>query len=83
VKSLIKDFFIWVSIQLKIKVRIPKTNNVREIQIKKGSTVADLLKNLNIKPDTVIAMSKNMPIPVDDTLNENQEITIIHVSSGG
>ncbi|MDH7517959.1 MAG: MoaD/ThiS family protein [Candidatus Thermoplasmatota archaeon] len=68
---------------MKIKVRIPKTNNVREIQIKKGSTVADLLKNLNIKPDTVIAMSKNMPIPVDDTLNENQEITIIHVSSGG
>jgi len=83
VKSLIKDFFIWVSIQLKIKVRIPKTNAIKEIQLTKGSNVGDLLKNLNVRPDTVIVMSKNMPIPVDDTLNENQEVTIIQVESGG
>ncbi len=82
-KSLIKDFFIWVSIQLKIKVRIPKTNAIKEIQLTKGSNVGDLLKNLNVRPDTVIVMSKNMPIPVDDTLNENQEVTIIQVASGG
>jgi sulfur carrier protein ThiS len=36
-----------------------------------------------IKPDTLIVMSDNKPIPVDDVLNEGQELTIIQVASGG
>lgn len=68
---------------MKIKVRISKTNTTEEIQLAKESTVEDLLKHLKIRPDAVIVMNKNMPIPVDDTLNEDQEITIIQVASGG
>jgi len=68
---------------LKIKVRIAKTNTTKDIQVTKESTVGDLLEHLKIRPDAVIVMSKNMPVPVDDTLNENQEITIIQVASGG
>jgi sulfur carrier protein ThiS len=68
---------------LKIKVRIPKVNTIKDIQLAEGSNVEDLLKHLKIKPDAVIAMSKNMPIPVDDILNEDQEVTVIQVASGG
>ena len=51
--------------------------------MEKGSTVLDLLNKLNIKPDTVIVMSKKTPFPIDENLNGKQEITIIQIFSGG
>lgn len=68
---------------MKIKIKISRTNKENEVQMKKGSTVLDLLNKLKIKPDTVVIMSKKTPIPIDDTLKDKQEITIIQVFSGG
>jgi len=82
-KSLIKAFFIWVSIPVKIKVKLSRNNKTKEILLEKGSTVETLLEKMNLKPDTLIIMNKNVPIPVDSILNQNQEITIVQVSSGG
>lgn len=68
---------------MKIKIKISRTNKENEVQMKKGSTVLDLLNKLKIKPDTVVIMSKKTPIPIDNTLKDKQEITIIQVFSGG
>ena len=68
---------------MKIKVNLSRINKTKEIQLEEGSTIENLLEKLNLKPDTLIIMNKNMPIPVDSVLNHNQEITIIEVSSGG
>ena len=83
VKSLIKDFFISLSIQVEIKAKLSRTKETRKINVETGSTVEYLLKKIKLKPDTLIVMSNNKPIPVDDVLNENQELTIIQVASGG
>ena len=83
VKSLIKPFFIWVLIQVKIKVKISRSNIEKNIQLEKGSTVMDLLNKLKIKPDTVVVMSDKLPIPIDENLKDNQKITVIQVFSGG
>ena len=83
VKSLIKDFFISLSIQVEIKAKISRTKETRKINVETGSTVEYLLKKIKLKPDTLIVMSNNEPIPVDDVLNEGQELTIIQVASGG
>ena len=82
-KSLIKDFFIWVSIQLKIKVRLSRTNEMREINLEPGSKVEDLVRKIRLRPDTIIVLSNDTPIPIDDVLSKDQELTIIQVSSGG
>ena len=66
-----------------IRVKIVRSNEIKKANIKKGSTIEDLLKKINLKPDTIIVMNKNHPIPIDDILNENQELTILQVSSGG
>jgi len=68
---------------VKIKVKLPRNKQLKEITIKEGSTVEDLLKKINIKPDTIIVMDKNQPVPTDDILNEGQELTILQVASGG
>lgn len=83
VKSLIKPFFIWVSIQVKIKVNISRTKEIKSLELGAGATVQDVLKKLNLKPDTMVVMSKNKPIPIDDELREGEELVIIQVSSGG
>ena len=68
---------------MEIKVKISRTKETREINVEPGSTVEYLLKKIKLKPDTLIVMSNNKPIPIDDVLNNNQELTIIQVASGG
>ena len=68
---------------MQIKVKISRSNIEKDIQLEKGSTVMDLLNKLKIKPDTVVVMSNKSPIPIDDILKDNQNITVIQVFSGG
>ena len=68
---------------MKISVKLSREKNIKEIELKNGSTVMDLLKKLNLKPDTLIVMNKDLPVPVDDVLKDKQDISIIIVSSGG
>jgi sulfur carrier protein ThiS len=66
-----------------IKVKLSRTNETKQLKIKEGSTIKDLLKTINLKPDTVIVLNKEIPIPIDDELKDKQEIIVINVSSGG
>jgi len=68
---------------MKINVKIMRTGETKKIVLEKGSTVENLLDKIKVKPDAIIAMSNDKPIPVDNPLNENQEILIIQVASGG
>jgi len=68
---------------VEIKAKISRTKETRKINVEPGSTVEYLLKKIKLKPDTLIVMSKNKPIPIDDVLNNNQELIIIQVASGG
>jgi len=68
---------------VEIKAKISRTKETRKINIEPGSTVEYLLKKIKLKPDTLIVMSNNKPIPIDDVLNNNQELIIIQVASGG
>jgi sulfur carrier protein ThiS len=66
-----------------ITVTLSRTKEIRKLEFEKGLTVEHVLKKLNLKPDTVIVMSKNRPVPIDDEIKDEQELTILQVSSGG
>ncbi len=68
---------------MKITVKFQRSNETKQIELKIGSTVNELLKKVDVKPDTVIIMSNNKPTPIDDELSDGQELTILQVSSGG
>ena len=68
---------------MKIKITLLRTNEKKEINLENNSKVENLLKKLNLKPDTIIILHKNKPIPIDDLLKDGQELTIMQVSSGG
>ena len=68
---------------MKVKVKLLRTGDTKEIEILEGSLVKDLLAKINIKPDTSIVMIEERPVPIDELLTNGKELTIIQVSSGG
>lgn len=68
---------------MKIKVNISRTKETKSLELDIGTTVQGALKKLNLKPDTIVVMNKNKPIPIDDELRDGEELVIIQVSSGG
>ena len=68
---------------MKIKVKLIPQNSSQEVTLKKGSTVTDLLRTIHRRPDGVIVLKNKTPLPVDDVLNDDQELSIVQVASGG
>ena len=68
---------------MKVRVKLSRTDQVKELNLKDGSTAQDILKQFDLKPDTAIIMNKNRPIPIDEEIKESDQLTIIQVSSGG
>ena len=66
-----------------IRINLSRNNETKDIEVQTGSTVNDVLKKINLKPDTVIVMDKDKPIPIDDVVVDGQDLTILQVSSGG
>jgi len=68
---------------MKIQVKTLPENTIKEYNIHDSVTVEKLFKQMNLKPDAVIALRNNKPIPLTTVLQENDEITIIKIASGG
>jgi len=68
---------------MKIRIKILPDNSTKVVDIEQGSTINDLLKKIQLKPDAIIVLRNDFPIPVDDVLTDEQEIHIIQVASGG
>ena len=68
---------------MKIKIKLSRTNETKELKTEEGTTINDVLKKIDLKPDTVIVMENDKPLPIDDKIKDRQELTIIQVSSGG
>jgi sulfur carrier protein ThiS len=68
---------------MKVKItRVPQDTST-VVDINKGDKVEILLKRLRLRSDAVIVMRGSTPIPVDDTLQDEQELRILQVASGG
>ena len=68
---------------MKIRVKLIPQNTTQEIEIHKGSTIIDLLRMIHRRPDSVIVLKNKTPLPVDDIIPDDQELSIIQVASGG
>jgi sulfur carrier protein ThiS len=70
--------------ELLVKVTLlPKQHDIQEIELNNGATGEDLLEKLNLTFDAHIITRENQPIPLDEELNDDDNIGIIKVVSGG
>ncbi len=68
---------------MKIKIEYIGFQKKSEIvEIEEGKRYYDLLKKLNINPETVVLVKDGLPVPVDDRIEEGN-VKIIRVISGG
>jgi len=68
---------------MKVKITGVPQDISTVVEIKKGETVQMLLKKLQLRSDAVIVMRGSTPIPMDDTLDDEIELRILQVASGG
>ncbi|MCK4365130.1 MAG: hypothetical protein KAW45_03695 [Thermoplasmatales archaeon] len=68
---------------MKVTIKISRSNEIKTIDLEKGSKIQDVLTKINMKPDILIVMNKNKPIPIDDEVKDGDKLTILQVSSGG
>ena len=66
-----------------VNVFVDRENKNTTLELNNNSIVADLLKKLDINPVTVIVARNNELILEDEKLNDNDEIKILSVISGG
>jgi sulfur carrier protein ThiS len=68
-----------------MKVNVTKFNDKSsiELEVDEKSSAYDILRLLGLTPDTMIVLRDQKPIPIDEELNENDNLKIIQVISGG
>ena len=69
--------------KIKVNVFIDRENKNAKLDLENNLKVLDLLKKLDINPVTVIVSRNNELILEDEKLNNNDEIRILSVISGG
>ena len=69
--------------KIKIKVFVDRENLDKTIELDENPKVLDLLKKMKINPVTVIVSRNSELILEDEKLNNNDQIKILSVISGG
>ena len=69
--------------KINVRVSVDRNNLNKMIELKNNAVVEDLLKELSINPVTVIVSRNNELILEDEILNDNDEIRVLSVISGG
>ena len=64
-------------------VTILYDGNKEEIELSKRMTTYDIVKRLGRRPDNIIVVRGNMPIPIDEELQEGDILRLVQVASGG
>lgn len=57
--------------------------NEKKIELQENSTALDMLKKLDLNPDTMLIIRNEVPIPVDEKLRDRDVLKIVRVVSGG
>jgi sulfur carrier protein ThiS len=68
---------------MKIKVKILPRNVLQEIEVANGITVSELLQKIKLGPGPFVVLKKNVIIPGDYVLNDDVDLSILQVISGG
>ena len=66
-----------------MKLYIEKTNERKEITLKTPKKASEIIKELGINEETVIITRKNNLITKDDMINDEDEIELLSIISGG
>lgn len=62
---------------------LPTKRETKKIDVQKGATVEQAIRAIGLLPDAWIPVRGNEPVPLDEELEEGDELKLISVVSGG
>jgi sulfur carrier protein ThiS len=68
---------------MKIKVKILPRNTLQEIEVANGITVSELLQKIQLGSGPFVVLKNNVIIPSDYVLNDDADLSVLQVISGG
>jgi len=68
---------------MKIKIKILPRNVLQEFEVANGITVSELLQKIQLGPGPFVVLKNNVIIPSDYVLNDDADLSILQVISGG
>jgi sulfur carrier protein ThiS len=68
---------------MKIKVKILPRNALQEIEVANGITVSELLQKIQLGSGPFVVLKNNVIIPSDYVLNDDADLSVLQVISGG
>ncbi len=69
---------------MKVVLTLLPTRKERKIvQLKKGATAEDAIRAIGLLPDGWIPVRRDEPVPLDELLEDGDELKLIAVVSGG
>jgi sulfur carrier protein ThiS len=68
---------------MNIKIKILPRNIVQNIEIKPGTTISELLQKIHLRPGPFVVLKNNVRMPLEFVLNNNDDLSILQVVSGG
>jgi sulfur carrier protein ThiS len=68
---------------MKIKIKILPRNVLQEFEVANGITVSELLQKIQLGPGPFVVLKNNVIIPNDYILNDDADLSILQVISGG
>jgi sulfur carrier protein ThiS len=63
--------------------RVPRPNVAAPIEVPVGACVLDVLRRVGAPPDAVIVLRDGTPLPLDATVEANDQLRVVNVFSGG
>ncbi len=68
---------------MKVKITLLPRRISQEVDVPKGTSVSQLLDQLHLEPGPVVVFKNNVPLSTDSILDNETELTILRVISGG
>jgi len=69
---------------MNIKIRmLPTRKKLKVLELQKGASVEDAIRALGLFPDAWIAVRDERPLPLDEPLEDGDELKLVSVVSGG
>lgn len=72
-----------MSVRSDISVFVSWKGGNEQVNLPHGSTVEDVIRNLELNISTRIVLRNNLPIPIDEEIIDGDELRVIETVSGG
>jgi sulfur carrier protein ThiS len=68
---------------MKISFTLLPEQSTKTVEVTEGTPIIEVLRKLQLHPDALIILRNNTPIPIDEKLVKDEDLSVLKVASGG